>query len=181
MSSMDLNLLPSSAKFQAKKINLKEKLNQLMLLIAGVWLVAGVGVFGFWLLGKSQLEREVIKHGVVSKEFAALASEIVIGQDLKTKAKLVGELLDKRFEYSRAFEQVSNIFPPGIELVDFDLDDKKSISLNGLTEDKKMMDQVEFMVEEINRGNNEDFLKASIGTVSLENNIWTFSMGVELK
>jgi len=181
MTSMDLNLLPSSAKFQAKKIQLRKKIGELSILMTVVWVIAMVTVFTWWYIGKITLEKEAETNSRVSKEFAALAQEIVVGQDLKTKAKLVGEVLDKRFEYSRAFEQVSGMFPESIILKDFDLEDKTNISLNGISYTAEGMDQLEQLIEEINRGENEDFSKASIEKVVLNATYWEFTINVELK
>lgn len=181
MTSMDLNLLPSSAKFQAKKIQLRKRIGELSVGLLIIWVLSIMMVFAWWYIGKMALEKEADANSRVSKEFAALAQEIVVGQDLKTKAKLVGEVLDKRFEYSRAFEQVSGMFPEEIILKDFDLEDKTNIGLTGISYSSEGMDKLELLIEEINRGENEDFSKASIEKVVLNGSYWEFTIKVELK
>jgi Tfp pilus assembly protein PilN len=178
---MDLNLLPSIAKFQAKRIGLKNKLNKIMMVMAGLWLIVVAVIFGWWFLTALETKKQTEKAGIIKQELANMAQELVINQDLKSKAKLVGEVLAARFEYGEAFRAIENLFPEGIEMDKFELVDKKSIDVEGSISQNKMLDVLEEMVEEINKGENKDFSKISLESINYNLGVWKFKVKLELK
>lgn len=181
MSKMDLNLLPSIAKFQAKRIGLKKMLNKVMMVMAGIWLLVVAVIFGIWLFTNFETKRQTDKAGIIKQELANMAEELIINQDLKSKAKLVGEVLATRFEYGEAFRAVENLFPEGISMDKFELVNKKSIDVEGSITQNKMVDVLEEMIEEINKGENKDFSKMSLESINYNLGIWKFKIKVDLK
>jgi len=181
MSKMDLNLLPSIAKFQAKRIGLKITINKIMMIMAGLWLAVVAVIFGWWLITNLEMKKQTEKAGVIKQELTNMAQEIVINQDLKSKAKLVGEVLAARFEYGEAFRAIENLFPEGISMDNFELVNKKSIDVEGSITQNKMVDVLEEMVEEINKGENKDFSKMSLETINYNLGVWKFKVKVDLK
>ena len=181
MSKMDLNLLPSIAKFQAKRIGLKKMLNKIMMIMAGLWLMVVAVIFGWWLFTNLETKKQTEKAGVIKQELANMAEEIVINQDLKSKAKLVGEVLAARFEYGEAFRAIENLFPEGISMDKFELVNKKSIDVEGSITQNKMVDVLEEMIEEINKGENKDFSKMSLESINYNLGVWKFKVKLELK
>jgi len=89
--SLDLNLLPSQAKFQAKKIRLQKKINTFVWIFGGVWLGVVVVILVIWLVLKMGLESDKKKYGLVLNQYKLLADNAVVSERLKYRAKLVSQ------------------------------------------------------------------------------------------
>jgi Tfp pilus assembly protein PilN len=181
MTVMDLNLLPSRAKFQAVKIKLQNKVRLVMIIMVAVWAVAVAGVLIMTMVIKLRITTVNSQYKKAQADYLAMSENIITSQRLKYKAKIVGELLDKRFEYGKAFEAVNSLFPPGIQMTDFELENQKGFKLSGMTMGKENMDSIEKMVTKINQGENEKFAAAKLTALSYLNGSFTFSMEVTLK
>lgn len=183
---MDLNLLPSSAKFQADKIRLKSKIRFFMWIFVGVWFVIVVGVFGFWLVTKIRLDKSKADYQAVFNQYKSLVGNVVLSQKIKYQAKMVGKALGERFEYSTTFRKISNdIFNNDNVIIDnFEIDSDKSklFNISGSVVKGINMDEVEKKVDEINNGELPDFVAAKLVSVDItKDNIWKFQMEVRLE
>ncbi len=181
MSNMDLNLLPTRAKFQATKIKLQSKVRLIMVVMATVWVAAAGIILTLNVTMKIRNNALSTKYQKASADYLAMTDNIVSSQRLKYKAKIVGELLNKRFEYGKAFESVINLFPSGVTLTNFELENMQGFKLSATTMGKENMDMIESMMADINKGKNEEFSAAKMTSLTYLNGGFNFSMEVALK
>jgi len=180
--TMDLNLLPNRAKFQADKLELKKKVNKVVIMAGGVWLFVLVVVFGLWGWAKISLQTADKKRTKTENEYKALSQLIVASQQLKYRAKQVGEVLASRFEYSKAFNRMNNIFPKEmVKVTDLVFKDTSKFTVSGEVDTGAKMDYVEKRLESINRGDEEGLTMATLKGVGVKSGLWSFSMEVGLK
>lgn len=180
MSEMNLNLLPSRAKFQATKILWKERVNKFMIGLAVLWLVLVGVIFGLKMWGnlrKTTAEKNLAK---VVAEYGNYNDTVQNNQRLKYKAKLVGEVLSGRFEYSRAFQAAKEFFPEGVVMSNFNLDNKGGLKLEGTTTGSNL-NKVEKLIGTINRGGSEVYSSAKITSLIWSEGFWKFIVEVGLK
>ena len=178
---MSLNLLPSQAKFQALKVKHKTFANKIMLVMAGLWVLMAVMVFGANFIIGFKVADSQKKYNSVSTSLTSLASDVQIDQQLKNNAKLVGESLNSRFEYGKSFELIQSLFPSGITLSRYNLQDKGMFVVDGTTTGKINVDKLENIVNEINSGKREGLAKCQLTALGVDNNTWNFTMEVGLK
>lgn len=181
MSNMDLNLLPSRAKFQAVKIKLQSKVRLVLGGMIGLWVVVAAIILAMNVTIKVRLNNLNKQYQKAQADYLSMTENIVTSQRLKYKAKIVGELLDKRFEYGKAFEAAINLFPQGVVLTDFGLENQQGFKLSATTIGKSNMDLIEAKMEEINQGKNDDFSAAKMTALTYMNGGFNFSMEVSLK
>jgi hypothetical protein len=180
--TIDLNLLPNRAKFRADKQILKKKVNKIVMTATGVWVFILLVVFGIWGWSKISLLAADKKRTKTENEYKALSETIVTSQQLKYRAKQVGEVLATRFEYSRAFNKMNNIFPKEmVKVTDLKFKDTSKFTVTGEADFGAKMDYVEKRVESINRGEEEGLTKAVLKEVKVSGGVWTFALEVGLK
>lgn len=183
---MDLNLLPSSAKFQADKIRLKSKITLFMWIFGGVWFVIVIGVFGFWIVTRIVLDKNKSGYQAVFNQYKSLAGNVILSQRIKYQAKMVGKVLGERFEYSTSFRKISgDLFNNDNIIIDsFEIDNNKSkiFNINGSVLRGIDLDEVEKKVDDINNGEVAGFAAAKLNSVEVtKDNIWKFYMEVKLE
>ena len=180
--TMDLNLLPSQAKFQAARMKIKAKINKVMVGVLGVWVLGLVVVFSLWFLTKMTLATDEKKYKKAAVDFQGVSDTVLNSEQLKYRAKLVGEILNKRFEYGKAFQTVKTLFPAGISLEDYKLKSQKVFSVSGVIADWRGVDQLEKTMRDVNSGLSESFLSTKLNSLSYDVvKGWDFDMEVELK
>ncbi len=181
MSEMNLNLIPSKAKFQASRIKLQKNVRLLITILLVIWL-SGAGLM-FLLTGimKVRLNTASANSKKVQQNYNSMQDNIVTSQKLKYKAKMVGGALNSRFEYGKSFETINSLFPPAINLKNYDLQDGGVFEVRGVTSEKPNVDLLEQTVDLINRGENDKLKSAKMTSLTLKNNIWDFTMEVTLK
>ena len=174
-----LNLLPSVAKFQAAKVNLKKKIGLgmvffrflvLFIIVVFVWL----GIDGF-LLNKAKKE-----NTLALDRYKTLVTNVVISKKNKYQAKLVGKVLNERFEYGASIEKIKNIFSENITLEDFEIKNKKQFILKYSLNDGSNMNEVEGKIRDINAGFITDFKLVKLDSIDVKDNGWGFEMEVTL-
>ena len=153
----DLNLLPSVAKFQAAKIHLKKKINLGMSIFLGFWVLFIIIVF-VWLAINGFLLKKAKKENVFALDkYKTLVKSVVISKKNKYQAKLVGKVLNERFEYGSSIEKIKNIFSENTILENFEIKDKKQFILKYSLTDGSNMAEVEEKIKDINDGLISDF------------------------
>jgi hypothetical protein len=181
MSNFNLNLLPSQAKFQASKIRLNNLVKKIIIWLVSLWLVSMAIVMLMNLIIKMRINTVSDQYKKAQTEYLALSDSILINQKLKYRAKMVGGVLNQRFEYGMAFESITNLFPAGIVMTNFELKDRGSFEISGITTGKSNVDGLEILVDDINSGRNENFTKANLTSISKKADTWSFSMEVVMK
>jgi hypothetical protein len=181
MSEMNLNLLPSKAKFQAAKIKLKQKINLAMTIILVVWLLSGGIILLFSGILKSKINAANVTKKNIVDSYGLLKDDIITSQKLKYKAKMVGGVLNSRFEYGKSFEIINGLFPPAINLKNYDLKEGGVFEVKGQTSEKTNVDLLEQTVISINRGENGFLKSAKITALKVVGGAWDFTMEVVLK
>lgn len=177
---MDLSLLPSQAKFQIDKLKWAKRSRTVIAVVTGLWLFGLVSVVALNLLGKWQFDQADKKLTAATKDLAGMADGVVSSQRLKYNAKLVGSVLSSRFEYGKAFKTMATIFPEGITLDRFELQNQGTFIISGQA-DGENIDKVEAIVAQINQGNDERFSSMALNSLLVKNNIWSFGAEVKLK
>jgi len=179
MSEMSLNLLPSRAKFQASKILWSSRVNKFMVGLVAVWLLAVVIIVGLLVWTNVVKNQKETKLANTTSEFLNFDDTIKNSQRLKYKAKLVGEVLSDRFEYSKAFNGASSFFPERITMTKFLLGDDRVLKLEGTAKDIDL-ELVETQVRSVNAGVSEIYKKARITSLVWAEGYWKFSVEVNL-
>ena len=179
--SMDLNLLPSQAKFQAKKNKLKLRVKKINYVLGGVWFLSLVGVFGWWKMAMVKLEEGQVKYKQILNSYELLQEEVVLNERMKYQAKLVGQVLGRRFEYGESIKKVTELFSDGVKLEDVNLASLNLFELGGVAEGIKGSDEIEEKVAMVNRGEIEGLLSAEIKSLAWEYNFWEFGLEVKTK
>ncbi len=181
MNEMNLNLLPSKAKFQKRKVELVGKTKVYMIAVSGVWCLVLVVVIILNIVvsvRKKTLER---RYELVKTDYQGLAESVITSQNLKYRAKMIGGVIASRFEYSKAFKALKLLLPNGISMSDFKMTKKGVFDIKALANDGTSVDEFEKLVFEINKGNNEFFNKAKIIDVMVKNGVWNLEMEVSMK
>jgi hypothetical protein len=180
--SFGLNLLPSSAKFQAERVRWQKGVKIYWWFLGIVWLVLVLVVFGWWLIVKYGLVSLEKKYQRVLGSYRSLAGEVWGNERLKYKTKIVGETLVGRFEYGSTIKKMDELFPSQkIRIGDFELVERKKFLVKGEIDDGPNLDELEARILEINRGESELFKKASLLSLGLIRGFWNFELEVELK
>ncbi|MFA6250776.1 MAG: hypothetical protein WC686_04765 [Candidatus Shapirobacteria bacterium] len=173
----ELNLLPSRARFQQRKIQLKKKS---MLFVTGLVavLVLSLLVTGIlWGMANFKLTAEDKKYKKTLTDYQAMADNIATSQDLKYRAKVIGKILNERFEYGSYIKKIDSFLIENAAIDDYKLIGLNKIQLNG-SANGDYIDAVEKKVGEINAGKLEGFGSARIIGLVADNGLWRFTLEV---
>lgn len=181
--SMDLNLLPSRAKFQAAKIKLKQRVTWFNWIFVSAWFLIVLVVLLISFINKTRLDSADKNLALEEGRYNSLADDASISYQIKYVAKLVGKVLNDRFEYGTSIKKINNLFSPGIELTDYQIGKTNKFNLSGSISDGSKMDEVEQTVKDINNGKMPDFTSAKLSSVAIGKDGvgWIFEMEVQLK
>lgn len=180
--SSNLNLLPSQAKFQAAKMKLRATLRHYMAIAIVLWIAVMILVGALFFGSGFVLSLQSKKYDQSLASYRGLSQEIILNQLLKYRSKVLGQVLDDRFEYSAAFEKINSIFSEKAKVSGFELNKNKEFVVNVLAADKNGVDFVENKVAEANDGVMEGVQKITIKNVSyVVNGGWAINMEVVLK
>jgi len=177
---MELNLMPSVAKFQAEKIKFSERIKSMTISLLVVWVAVLVVVMAVYLFFKFNYSNVNNKYEVLLKDYKKMAEDVIINQELRYKAKLVGQVLDKRFEYSVAFAKMNSLFGEDVVIEEMNLDGNSTVSITAYVLGGDAMDRIEAQIMDINNGLVDGFSNAVLGSIGLDGNKWSFSMEVDL-
>ncbi|MFZ2153138.1 MAG: hypothetical protein WAV41_03715 [Microgenomates group bacterium] len=178
---MNLNLIPSKAKFQATRIKLQRKVGLATIVLLILWIAIGGVLFLLTGIMNVSVKRASANKKQVQESYNSLQSDIVTSQKLKYKAKMVGGVLSTRFEYGSSFETIQSLFPSTINLTSYDLRDGGVFEVKGVTTTRENVDLLEKTIEDINGGQSEKLTSAKLTGLRLQNNEWNFTMEVTLK
>ncbi|MBP9817959.1 hypothetical protein KBC75_04395 [Candidatus Shapirobacteria bacterium] len=178
---MNLNLLPSQARFQASKVKLKLKARTVMAVLVVVWMVVMVGTYTAELIVNARLKMLTNKKNSAIASVNAMSEQVMVNQNLKYKSKLVGKALSQRFEYGKAFEKVNSLFPEGIKLTSFELESRGNFKVSGTTQGKENVDKLERLITNINEGNDEKFSSIMMNSLAVKGDTWSFDMEARVK
>jgi len=179
---LNLNLLPSQAKFQAAKMKLKAILRRYMMTALFIWLaivtVVVILFFGSGLILNVQNK----KYQQALSSYQSLSQDIILNQLLKYRAKVLGQVLKERFEYSSAFERINSIFSEKAKVSNFELNENKSFVIEVVAADKEAINYVESKVAEANEGGIEGIKKITMNSASFRvSGDWSVGMEVVLQ
>lgn len=176
----ELNLLPSMAKFQAAKIKLKKRINLGISVFLGLWILSAMVIFGWlWFTNYSLVNAQNANKAATNK-YKSLVNNVVLSKKNKYQAKLVGEVLNERFEYGSSIEKITKLFSENIVLDSFQIKEKKKFDLVGIFTDGKNMTEVESKVKDINLGLYPDFKSATLNSIEVDSQGWTVDLEVDL-
>lgn len=180
--SLNLNLLPSQAKFEASRMKLQKVLRRYMSMAVILWVVVIVVVIVLYFGSDFILKLENKKHNQSLNNYKGLSQEIVTNQLQKFRSKVLGEVLKNRFEYSFAFEKINSIFSEKAKVSNFKLNENKMFLVEVSAADKEAVNFVEDKVADINNGKEEGVEKAEIKNASYQlGGSWTIEMEVFVK
>lgn len=178
----DINLLPSQAKFQAKRMVLKTKINSFLWVFGGVWVILLLIVLGGFLVSQIVINQVNKKYQTGLDQYKSMLSNMIINQQVKYQAKVVSQVLAERFEYGSSIEKVKSLFSSDlIKIEDVQIEDKKKVAIKGMVINGRQVNEVEQKVTSINNGEIEGFLKANLEDIQVKSGVWYFEMGVEIE
>ncbi len=175
-----LNLLPSVAKFQAARIKLKKKINLVMGVFLGLWVLFVVIVFSWLGFNNFLLNRAKKENTSALNQYKSLVTNVVLSKKNKYQAKLVGKVLSERFEYGASIDKITKIFSENIIVENFEIKNKKQFMLKGVLYSGINMVEVEEKVRDINLGLVSGFKSAKLNSINVDASGWTFEMEVNL-
>ncbi|MDD4026908.1 MAG: hypothetical protein PHO75_01800 [Candidatus Shapirobacteria bacterium] len=174
-----LNLLPSVAKFQAARINLKKKIGLAMAIFLGVWILSIIIVFVWIGINNFLLNKDKKQNTLALDRYKTLVTNVVISKRNKYQAKLVGKVLKERFEYGASIDKITNLFSENIALENFEIKEKKQFLLKYSLTNGTNLVEIEEKVRDINLGLMSDFKSAKLSSIKIDG-IWTVEMEVSL-
>jgi hypothetical protein len=178
----DLNLLPSSAKFQAERIHLKTMITNFLWVFGGIWLLLVVFVFLFEFILNLNLKNLNAKYKKVASVYESLSENMALNQKIKYQAKVVARVLADRFEYGESMKLVEELFSSNVTVENLEVNGSKNFKVVGGVADGRFLDEVEDVVEEINSGSVDVFKSAEIKNISVDMvKGWKFEVKVELR
>jgi len=180
--SSDLNLLPSQAKFRAKRMRLRAKITNFLWIFVGVWISVVILVMGIFLilnLVASQTNKNYQKD---LNQYKVLLGSMSVNQKVKYQAKVVGKVLESRFKYGDVIEQINNLFYIEVNMDNMEIKSKNDFVINGSMVNGENMDSVEETVGEINQGLVDGFESAKLNAVKFDPKFgWSFVVEVMTK
>ena len=178
---MSLNLLPSEAKFQAQRMKLKALVSNILWVIGGIWVILILIAFGTAFFLNLRLAKLNKTYDSKLSDYKSRINEVALTQKIKYQAKVVGKVLDSRFEYGRAMRLVNELFPASVRIDDIRMEKDRSFKVSGGLSDGSIMDEVESLVAEINNGQIDGFAGAKISSIEV-NKIkgWLFTINLSL-
>ncbi|KKR68062.1 MAG: hypothetical protein UU09_C0016G0013 [Microgenomates group bacterium GW2011_GWA2_40_6] len=181
-TKIDLNLMPSQAKFQAARMKMKELSRKVITIMAVGWLLAVLLMLIVWFSVKWWLTVEKNKYQKEINAFSSMSDSVVTSQVIKYRAKLLGKILVDRFEYYEAFSKIGKLFPEEVTVKDISLKDESIFRLSLLVSRGQLLDQVEKRIEEINKGEVPGIRQIKILGVSYirADSAWTVGLEVKL-
>jgi len=180
--TLNLNLLPNQAKFQAAKIKLRDTLNRYMKWGLELWLLITVVTFALYFGSNWLLNRQTNLYNQAFAAYKNLAEEISVGQMLKYRAKVLGQVLGERFEYSAAFEKVNSLFADQAKVTNFNLLENSVVEVSVTAVGKSASEAIEDKVEKISKGEVEGVKSAKITSATYyRDGNWIIKMEVVLK
>lgn len=176
-----LNLLPSSAKFQAIKVRWKSRIKKISIVMGVVYCLLGL-VLVVWLVVVTKINQGV-KLTLASFEarLVPLAAKVNTSQQIKYQAKIVAKVLEGRFEYSKYLLLMRQIMPPEVVVEKSELMEKSGIKIEGVAKDKVGMNALEKRILEINKGKLPDFSSAKLKSLNYVDGNYRFSLEVMIK
>jgi hypothetical protein len=180
--SADINLLPSRAKFQAAKMKLKRMVTVFMWVFAVFWLTSVAVIMVIFYIFRSGYNTADKKYQTQANLYKSMLGDASISYQVKYKAKMVGKVINDRFEYGKSIKKITGIFSSDISLDNYEIKGIKQFLLTGSVTDGRNLNEVEKKIKEINAGELPDFLSAKLTNLNYKNsNLWSFTMEVGLK
>lgn len=177
-----VNLLPSSAKFQAAKTKYKRYVYYFSVIFVTLYVVTTLVVLGINMMADSKLKNGQKKYQQALSQYESLNDNVVTTQKLKYQAKMVSKALNERFEYGSAFKRIGGLFSDlQVNVLNYQLDKGNIFKLSGLTNSNDNMDGVEKKIIDINQGLIEGIKSARLSNLSVTNNLWKFDVEVATK
>lgn len=176
-----LSLLPNQAKFQAQRNRLKKQIRGWLALMVTLWLVVVVVLWGSEVVLRLATRNEQVKLRRKQSEYDSLSENVVLSQQLKYRAKLIGKVLSHRFEYSRAFKLVKDLLPGDWLVSKLELKGQKLFSLTVKVARAQDVDFLEEKVALVNWGEVEGLESMKLGSLSWNPDGWQFNLEVSLK
>ena len=180
-SSANLNLLPSQAKFQADRMNLQAKLRHYILVAVVIWLSLGILTLALNITFDLRLKQAERRYQQSLEALKSMDQEIALSQLIKYRIKVLGEVLKERFEYSTAFETITNLFAEKASLGKFNMDENKKFEIEVLASDKESLDYIEDRVKRINQGEVPGVKNVTMKQAVAEAEQWSVTMAVDLE
>jgi hypothetical protein len=149
------------------------------MIIGGLWLVMAVLLF----LGKTLVENQWNKSQMILKraqsDYQGMSAELAMSYRMKFKTKMVGGILEDRFEYGQTFDKVNKLFRSDEMKVDkIDLEGKKGVRVTGRGLSLAAADTLEGRIEKINQGGITGISKAKLEELKFDNGSWNFTVEV---
>ncbi len=176
-----LNLLPSRAKYQAFRVLVGKGARRAALLLGIFWAVGSLLVGAGWWWTESVKSRQALKLSAANREYVALAESVALTDQLKYRAKIVGQLLATRKEYGTMYQSLRSAFPSGMVLESTELTTNETFKIEAAVTGLKSMDAVEDWMAEVNRGSINGLSKLNLESVSVIGDSWKIKFEILLK
>ena len=179
--SLDLNLLPNVAKFQAEKIRWRQNIVKGMTVFGIGWVVLTI-IFGvIYYLSKVNVENLNKKLVRLNSQYNSLSISVTSNQKLRYRAKLVGSLLSERFEYYKIIKSIGDLFSNLVTIDSYNIRNQSVIQVSLLASGSAGMDEIEKKFDKINKGLSDNFAKVAVSSVSKEGDTWKVKAEVNIK
>ena len=178
---IDLNLLPSVARFQADKIKFNRLIKNVCIYLSAVWVVSLLIILAVFWFKKINLAKLNARLSILKQDWLSMSEGVVINQNLRQKSKIIAQILEQRFEYGQTFRSMEKLFGPEVKVNQIELKDKNVFTFEGEVNSNRLMDEVEARVNEINNNQVDEFSQAIIKSVGIASGVWKFGLEVKLR
>jgi len=179
--SAGLNLLPSSAKFQALRVKWFNRIKRLGLAMAVVYTMVGVALIAWFLWARRSNQLVKREFAGYESRLAATANKAGTSKQIKYRAKVVAGVLQGRFEYSKYLLLMRQILPPEVQVEKLELVGKTEVRIDGVVSSRVDLEVVEKRIEEINGGKMAEFSGVELKSLNYGGGQWKFSLLVSIR
>lgn len=179
MNNSKLNLLPDAVKLHARSIRYQKIAGKISVVIGTIWVIVLLATLIFFIIFNSRLQLATQNYKRANLAFDGFRDVVLATQNLRYSAKLVGEILKNRFEYSTTFSKMDKIFEKEILITSIELKDKKYFAVKGRALTSADMEKVEKQIILINKGVVPEFSYAKLVNLNWSTDEgWNFGMEV---
>jgi hypothetical protein len=176
-----INLLPSQAKFRALRSVIQKKINLFMGLFGSVVIVASLVVIGFLFFSHQSLVKANNQYEALNMELRTMSDVFATSWGVKYRAKIVGKLLDDRFEYGNSIERVNNLFSKDISVSSMEIIAMNDFLINAESASDEGMMEIENMIELVKKEEIDGLENLNLLSLSKVGSNWKFKLEVQLK
>jgi len=175
MKKANINLLPTSNRFETSRIHWARQLKSVAFIAVTVWVVVVGATFAFKLYFSSQTKKVVQEINQIEAGLEELTPQAMLQQALRLRIKTATDLIENRYSSSESFERFLTILPENTSLGNISLR-ANNVDINIIIDSLEGLREFEEMVEEAKGG--EFYEEFRISSISQQDNQWVVNLEI---